>query len=496
MEIAFISANKLRLELDKKQNIVFSSLITLYTQNPGQFIATMLVGNNLALVIYGIAFANLLEPILIIYLHSNSLVLLAQTFISTLIILATAEYLPKMLFRINPNKVLKVFTVPIAFFYFLFYPVTKIAMWISKFVLRIFQPRQLRRLPQAGVRDAGLRRLLLRRHADPRDRRAEHRLAPGLAQGQPRASRTCAPSPGASAGASAAWRCRAGPASARPSRPSWPTPATRKARLELLQRMHKQWPFFRTLLSNLDMVLAKSDLRIAARYVELVEDKTLGKRIFGAIRAEWERANAALSLITGETRAPAVQPDAGALDRAPLPVPGPAEPPAGGADAPLPHARARPGRCHRAAAAPRHPPVDQRHRRRAAQHRLRRLTRPAVSRAGVRACGQRLAHRRQLPARHRQPFAGGRQLHRPVLGGLRRRCRRHRGGAPAHALPSAPPARCGARAGSRRPGAAPARSARRRARSCGAAVRSVTYFSSAFRYSTSASGRRSTRPRS
>jgi phosphoenolpyruvate carboxylase len=79
-------------------------------------------------------------------------------------------------------------------------------------------------------------------------------------------------------------------------------PSTKKERLALLQRMHKQWPFFRTLLSNLDMVLAKSDLRIAARYVELVEDKKLGKRIFGAIRSEWERANAALSLITGEAR--------------------------------------------------------------------------------------------------------------------------------------------------------------------------------------------------
>ena len=64
--------------------------------------------------------------------------------------------------------------------------------------------------------------------------------------------------------------------------------------------MHRQWPFFRTLLSNLDMVLAKSDLRIAARYVELVEDKRLGKRLFAAIRAEWERTHAALTLITGE----------------------------------------------------------------------------------------------------------------------------------------------------------------------------------------------------
>ncbi|MCO5976410.1 phosphoenolpyruvate carboxylase [Ideonella sp. NS12-5] len=79
-------------------------------------------------------------------------------------------------------------------------------------------------------------------------------------------------------------------------------PAQRDARLALLQRMHKQWPFFRTLLSNMDMVLAKSDLGLAARYTELVPDKRLGKRLFAAIRAEWERTEAALGWITGETR--------------------------------------------------------------------------------------------------------------------------------------------------------------------------------------------------
>ena len=73
----------------------------------------------------------------------------------------------------------------------------------------------------------------------------------------------------------------------------------RAAKVDLLQRMHKQWPFFRTLLSNLDMVLAKSDLRIAARYVELVEDKAQAKRIFGALKAEWQRVDSALALITG-----------------------------------------------------------------------------------------------------------------------------------------------------------------------------------------------------
>jgi phosphoenolpyruvate carboxylase len=72
-------------------------------------------------------------------------------------------------------------------------------------------------------------------------------------------------------------------------------------RLELLRKMYRQWPFFRTLLSNLDMVLAKSDLRIAQRYVELVDDKKLGKRIFGAIRAEYERTQDMLAEITGES---------------------------------------------------------------------------------------------------------------------------------------------------------------------------------------------------
>lgn len=151
MEIAFISANKLRLELDKKQNVLFSGLISHYTQHPGQFIATMLIGNNLALVTYGIAFANLLKPYLIIYLHSDLVVLVAQTFISTIIILATAEYLPKMLFRINPNRILKIFTVPLAFFYFLFFPFTKIAIWISKIVLKVFLKAQIKKVDEKVV---------------------------------------------------------------------------------------------------------------------------------------------------------------------------------------------------------------------------------------------------------------------------------------------------------------------------------------------------------
>ena len=82
----------------------------------------------------------------------------------------------------------------------------------------------------------------------------------------------------------------------------------RAGQLKLLRRMHKQWPFFRTLLSNLDMVIAKSDLAIAARYVELVEDKQLGKRIFKLIEAEWQRTNTALSIITGDAHRLATNP--------------------------------------------------------------------------------------------------------------------------------------------------------------------------------------------
>lgn len=138
MEIAFLTANKLRLELDKKQNILFSGLTSLYTKHPAQFIATILVGNNLTLVIFSISCAKILEPSLTFYLQSTGLVLLAQTILSFLILLTAAEYMPRMIFRINPNGLLKFFTIPIAFFYVLFYPVTKITMWISKFILQIF----------------------------------------------------------------------------------------------------------------------------------------------------------------------------------------------------------------------------------------------------------------------------------------------------------------------------------------------------------------------
>jgi CBS domain containing-hemolysin-like protein len=138
MEIAFLTSNKLRIEIDKKHKAFASRIISVFTRNPARYIATMLVGNNIALVIYGIAFARMLEePVTnLLNTQSEALVLLVQTIISTLLILLTAEFLPKALFRINPNGALRVFSLPVMLFYILLYPVSILSIGISHFTMR------------------------------------------------------------------------------------------------------------------------------------------------------------------------------------------------------------------------------------------------------------------------------------------------------------------------------------------------------------------------
>ncbi len=138
MEIAFISSNKLRIELDSKQGLFGSGIIKFFAGHPGQYIATMLIGNNIALVIYGLFFSKLLNPVLIPFFGSDVIVLIINTLISTAIILTIAEFFPKTIFIISPNFFLKLLGIPTLFFYFLFYPVSKFTLAASNLLIQIF----------------------------------------------------------------------------------------------------------------------------------------------------------------------------------------------------------------------------------------------------------------------------------------------------------------------------------------------------------------------
>lgn len=137
MEIAFVTSNKLRIELDRKQGVFGSGILKLFTNNPGQYIATMLIGNNIALVIYGLVFSSILGPILRPLINSDLLVLILNTLISAAIILFVAEFLPKTIFIISPNFFLKFFSIPTLFFFYLFYPVSKFTLAASNLFIRV-----------------------------------------------------------------------------------------------------------------------------------------------------------------------------------------------------------------------------------------------------------------------------------------------------------------------------------------------------------------------
>src|SRR5664280_2786412 len=138
MEIAFVSSNKLRIELDRKQGVLGSGILKLFTDNPGQYIATMLIGNNISLVIYGLAFSSLITNILSPFTFPGVLILIINTIVSTAIILLFAEFLPKTIFIISPNFFLKFLSIPTVIFFFLFYPISKFTLAASNLFIRIF----------------------------------------------------------------------------------------------------------------------------------------------------------------------------------------------------------------------------------------------------------------------------------------------------------------------------------------------------------------------
>ncbi len=138
MEIAFVASNKLRIELDKRHGLFSSKIISILTLNPGQYITTMLVGNNIALVVYGLFMAKILEPYIEMVISSEIGILLIQTVVSTLIILVTAEFLPKTFVRINPNLVLNVLAMPVFLFYILLYPLVFLIVSFVNIILKNF----------------------------------------------------------------------------------------------------------------------------------------------------------------------------------------------------------------------------------------------------------------------------------------------------------------------------------------------------------------------
>lgn len=138
MEIAFVSANKFRFEIERNTQNLSNRFLSIFFANPQQFISTMLVGNNIALVVYGLQMAIILEPWLLHFTGSPALTLLFQTILSTLIILITAEYLPKTLFRFNANFWLRFFGLPLLICYTILYPIAFVTSHFSKSVIRLW----------------------------------------------------------------------------------------------------------------------------------------------------------------------------------------------------------------------------------------------------------------------------------------------------------------------------------------------------------------------
>lgn len=142
MEIAFITSNKLKIEIDKGKGLLTARILSKFYRDPSRLIGALLLGNNIALVVYGIAMANILTPYFRSRLpepfNSDFIILLFQTLVATLIILFLAEFLPKTLFRLNANGILKFLAVPVWVLYYLLYPVVFLFTGISQLIFRIF----------------------------------------------------------------------------------------------------------------------------------------------------------------------------------------------------------------------------------------------------------------------------------------------------------------------------------------------------------------------
>ena len=148
-EMAFLASNKLLIEIGRQKHPRVTSIIDIFNSNPSLLIATILVGNNVTMVIYGLVFSDTVGPVLSNYISSPTLTLLAQTIISTIIIIVTAEFLPKSLIQINPSTMLYVVAVPLFFFYIIFYPLSVVMQKATSFVIKYILRTKSEEQPQS-----------------------------------------------------------------------------------------------------------------------------------------------------------------------------------------------------------------------------------------------------------------------------------------------------------------------------------------------------------
>ena len=137
MEIAFVSSNRMRAEMDKEKMPLSSHALEVFYSHPNNFVSTMLVGNNIALVVYGILIANLFDNTIFKGMDA-AFTVPADTILSTIIVLFTGEFLPKSLFKSNPNRLLAIFAIPAFLCYVVLWPISRFSTWLSRIFLRIF----------------------------------------------------------------------------------------------------------------------------------------------------------------------------------------------------------------------------------------------------------------------------------------------------------------------------------------------------------------------
>ncbi|RKX18287.1 MAG: hemolysin, partial [Candidatus Zixiibacteriota bacterium] len=175
MEIAYVSANRLKAELDRKTHKLSAKIVSRLLHKPTGYIASMLIGNYISFVVYGLFMAILLNPVLVPWSGNSSILLILQTIISTLIILIFAEFFPKSFFISNPNTFLRIFAIPVYFFYIILFPIAQFTIAFSNLFLRIFGLRPHKEKQQLTFSKIDIN-YLVNEYAEEKEEEIQHEL--------------------------------------------------------------------------------------------------------------------------------------------------------------------------------------------------------------------------------------------------------------------------------------------------------------------------------